>query len=70
MITLMLTELLLCWAAVTRNEARFFKWVGVIPVCAINYMVLPDLLCSGLGAVDDVEHILLCVGVCGGGGMK
>ena len=31
-------------------------------------MVLPDLLCSGLGAVDDGTYLTLCVCVGGGGG--
>ena len=26
-------------------------------------MVLPDLLCSGLGAVDEGPYLTLCVGV-------
>ena len=30
-------------------------------------MVLPDLLCSGLGAVDDGTYLTLCV--CVGGGV-
>ena len=42
----------------------FLSGWGQFQFGAIDYMVLPDLLCSGLGAVDDGTYLTLCMHVC------